>query len=418
MSEIIYPKHPMPFKEAAEGKTFLVIGGGIAAIFTAYEILRQSAKLGRIMPVTILTDKINAPSMAGSHVVLELEGLLKGDVRHKKRINAQLRDGLQRFEDMIEREGIRSRYNQGYEFKAETLKELDDMIASVISKKIYKPHEITINSDDQVFRLPGHDHSARINSIGQINIPDLLYGLLDRIHAMGGHVIMGAKYKGHKNVGDAYVVETTAGTFRSPYKPLLATGAKHQSALPGFNAAAKVIYTMGFVMGPLSEKDAHEISRAPMAFCDTEIDGDVYWGGLDEQRLLTFGYGAVDAPGMKRLEKEMRQTVEGFWGEGFIDKYPPDVCWGPISVLENGLPAVGRLNDARISGFWGSSGITAAFGAANAHARDIVYGRDDRLLVWESMQPQIFGAGRRPANDHFIANGAFTTAQKRGIALH
>ncbi len=388
--------------ERADNK-IVVAGGGMAALFTAYEILKQAKDARRKIGVIVLAEKFNAPSIAGSHVVLELEGMFNDKVTNRAAIHNLLRDGLQNLEALIEREQIQSRYNRGYEIKAQSNETLTKLIDTLISKKIYDEPEITVNSHAQSFHLPGYNHSMRVDSIGQINVPELLTGLADRITRMGGQIRLGTQYMGQAQLSSGdHMIYTSEGTLITPHKPFLATGAQHQNLLPHFNAAAKMVYTMGLVMGPLHPADAAIVSAGPMAFCDDEMDGDVLWGGLDAQNYFTFGYGDLESASNR---EELFHDIKGMLDQmypGLSEKYPPRVCFGPVLVSENGLPAVGRMQEYDVAGRWGHSGIVAGSTAAHAYARWIVHEKDDQLAIFESMQPQSFGNKKtvHPANQN------------------
>lgn len=398
---------PTSFKRAERAdNTVIVAGGGMAAMFTAYEILKQAREAGRKIGVIVLAEQFSAPSVAGSHVVLELEGLFNDRVKNRGAIHNLLRDGLQNFEATIEREHIQSRYDRGYEIKAQTKDSLIRLIDTLTRKKIYDEHEITVNSHDQRFHLPGHEHSISVDSIGQINVPELLQGLAERITRMGGKIKLGVKYMGQAPLASGdHMIYTSEGTLITPYKPFLATGASHQSHLPAFNAAAKMIYTMGLVMGPLKPADAAIVSRGPMAFCDDDMDGDVLWGGLDARNYFTFGYGDMESAASRdELLQDIRADLDKLY-PGLTDRYPPRVCFGPVLVSENGLPAVGRMAEYDVAGRWGHCGIVAGYSAAHAYARWIVHGKDDELSIFESMQPGSFDSTKRafnPANTSLI----------------
>ncbi len=397
-----------------EGDTIVIAGGGMAALFTAYEILKQAKEAGRRIGVTVLADQFSAPAIAGTHVVLELEGLFNSNVQNRGAIHNLMRDGLQSFEATIDREHIQSRYNKGYEIKAQSKNALLKLIDTLVTKKIYDDHEITVNSNAQRFHLPGHDHSMSVDSIGQINVPELLIGLSQRIAAMGGDIQLGVKYMGQARLASGdHMIYTSQGSLISSCKPFLATGAAHQKLLPEFNRAAKIIYTMGLVMGPLAPADAAIVSRGPMAFCDDEMDGDVLWGGLDERNYFTFGYGDLENPARKdELYTEIHDMLDKLY-PGLADKYPPKVCFGPVFMSENGLPVVGRFEEHDGAGRWGNCGIVAGYAAAHAYARWIVHGKDDELSVFEAMQPEVF------TKPHLIkpANSGLTGFDKPGLSL-
>jgi glycine/D-amino acid oxidase-like deaminating enzyme len=59
-------------------------------------------------------------------------------------------------------------------------------------------------------------------------------------------------------------------------------------------------------------------------------------------------------------------------------------------VAENRMPIVGRMKDFDVAGGWTGIGIVAGYSAAQAYADWVVNGNDEKLKLFESMQPGFF----------------------------
>ena len=297
--------------------------------------------------------------------------------------------------NLIAWEKIDCRLNLGFEMKSPDMEDLKKTINFMIQEGGYKPTEIKINTDDQVFNLPTHPRSVSIKGMGQVNLQELLLALVHRIKEMGGQVNEGVRYEGqHMNRDGSYTIHTNQGDYHTTRKPFLATGAQHQNTLPEFERAnCKIIHTMGIVIGPLSPEDAARVSTEgkPMAFADTDLGGDILWGGLDEKRFLTIGRGDTEDSSEKNRERthqDIMKQVENLYPG--LSKYSRHVSFGPMLCAKNGLPVVGRMENYDVAGAWGNFGILPGFTAARAYANWLVKGNDAELKIFESMQPEVF----------------------------
>lgn len=371
----------------------VIAGGGLSAIFTGYELLKQASSAGQTLDILILAERLNTPCLAGSHAVLEIEGMFHEHLEQIDELGQLLRRGLDRIEDTIRAENIDCRFQRGYEIKARTREELEDLVETMSANGVYKRSELKWNSTLQKFKLPQHEYSVSINSIGQINMPEMIKGLLAAYQKLGGRIIEGATYVSQrKDTNGFYIIETNLGEFSSVNKPFIATGAVHQKTLSDFSFKAEVVHTMCCVIGPLSKSDALKISNGPMAICNTELSGDVLWGGLDEKGFLTFGRGGLINPSEKdreTLKKDILDQIEAMYPD-LTTKYTAHISFGPMLIAENKMPIVGRLKDYDLAGGWAGMGIVAGYAAASAYARWIVNSFDDELKVFESLQPSGF----------------------------
>lgn len=371
----------------------VIAGGGLAALFTAYETLKRARVAGRNFDILVVADRINAPCPAGSQLVLELEGMFQSPAKKQKQLAALLRQGYQVLKDTIVEHDINCRFTLGYEIKSKTEEDLLALLSAMENNGVYSTNEVEINTGHAKFNLPVHPYSANINCIGQINAPELIGGILNAFKNLGGHIIEGANYKSHHYADGRYVIETSNGVFYATRKPLIATGAEHQKSLPDFPLPdARIVYTMCCIMGPLSTEDATRLSHGPVAMCDIEFEKDVLWGGLDKKNIFTLGRGVVLEPtheNRNSLYEDICAQIESFY-PGLTKTYKPDYSFGAILVAKNRMPIVGRLKDYDITGGWAGMGIVAGYTAANAYAKWIIDEDESGMEIFESLQPEIF----------------------------
>ncbi len=386
----------------------IIAGGGLSAIFTAYEICLQARKAGRDLNVVVLANVLNAPCSAGSHVVLEHEGLFGATLsaRERKEISRLFRAGQAGLEHTVTREAIECSLSRGYEWKAQSRDALVGTMNDTISKKMYRSDEFDFDRTRQHFNLPGYEYSVHMDCIGQINMGVLVHDLTKRIRRMGGEVWECAQYVGQSRLPDGrYAVESNFGTFTSFYKPLIATGAVHMNTLRGFAAETDVVYTMCLVAGPLDDDDRKRMASVPTAFSDTNLDGEVLWGGIDDKGYFTVGRRHIpDASAEHRTDAQadLVQFIDGLY-PGLTEKYPARGSFGAMLVAKNHLPVVGRMENFDVMGGWAGEGIVPGYAAAQAYASWVLYGEDHDLKIFESLQPA----------------GTFTTTpQRRVVAVN
>lgn len=370
----------------------IFIGAGLSSLFAAYSTLKKAEEAGRDYDVLVIGEEISAPCTAGSHYVLELEGMMAEDVPNREQISKMLRhDGRDRLLTAIKEESIDCRLTEGYEIKCKSEQELQEFFTEAVEKEVFARDEMTINTDDQIFKLRNYPHSLAVSSIGQINTPELLEGMVGAIERLGGTVLMGVSYKSHMILDKGYsVVRTNGGEFNASSLPFMGTGAIHQSTLPDFKFKTSIAYTGALVIGPIAPEDSLRFASGPMAICDVNLDDDVLWGGLDSQGMLTIGKGDLPSPEFKDISiKQLTELTNDFF-PGLLDKYPASPAFGPMMIAENKMPIVGRMETCDIAGAWSGLGIVAAMASGEAFAQNYIYGDDSKLKVWEAMQPQEF----------------------------
>ncbi len=359
------------------------VGGGIASMAPALILMREALKAGKPVDVLVLSKEINAPCMAGSHFVLECEGQFHAGDAERLAFTPLLKPGLAEMVSIVEQEQINCRFKFGYEIKATSEAELNDIISEMVEKNIYAASDFNINSTKQTFNLPGYDHSATIAGIGQVNTPEYIYALPEIIKDKGGAVLNGISYQSHQKNGDHYDIQTDLGIFKSRTQPYMATGAEHMHTMLGKHFKTQVVYTLGAVLGPLSNEDAAKISKGAMAFCDTNLHGDVIWGGLDENNVLTIGFGDMDSPSERAAKEQMIiDKIESTW-PGITEKYPPQFSFGAMLHSENKMPVVGSLPDCDVATGWAGMGIVPSHIAGIAYAKKHIHGDSTE---WDTLQ--------------------------------
>lgn len=378
----------------------VIVGGGMAALFSAYETLKEARVTGKTLSLVVITDRLSAPSPAGSQFVMGVDGQFVADVPDSAALTAKMRESIADLEQTIKREGIDCGFARGYEIKGADQAMIAKLVSDVLEKGIYKESDIIPNTDTQAFHFPGYPESIKLDLIGQVNIPDLLNGLVNAIAKMGGKILTGRRYESQTKGADGnYTIETSQGSIVTRNKPLLATGAQHQISLPDFPVGAKIVHTMSLMFGPIDEADLIKYTGTskPIAFCDSNLEGDVLWGGIDDKRRLTVGRGDLLDPADKDdLQADFIKQMETLY-PGLTTKYPPLVTFGPMMVAENMMPVVGRLKDYDLMGGWYGRGIVPGYMAAKAYAQMAVHDNDRDMRLMERMQPGAF-TGENPAN--------------------
>jgi glycine/D-amino acid oxidase-like deaminating enzyme len=380
-------------KSDQAGNRLIVVGGGMAGLFSAYHLLVRAIDAGKAINVTLITDKISAPCSAGSHLVPGVDGFYQDD-QEDKDLRDLLQQGMDGISALVRDNAINCNLAIGYEIKGKTADAVTETRKLMLIHGGYASHELVVNSDSQRFHLQGYDHSMDVAGLGQVNTPQLLEALQSLIIGLGGKVELGVAYQEHAcNDDGTYTIKTAKGEIAADYKPLICTGAGHQATLQGYDVAGELIYTMCAVFGPLSEADARKISpHGAMAMCNTDLADDVIWGGIDPDNRLTLGFGTNHDPSdTARDALELRVlAIANRLFDNVADKYPCTISYGAIFEPANGMPVVGRADGFDIMGGWGGLGIVAGFIAAKAYAAWIVDGKDADLQVFERLHPDFF----------------------------
>jgi thioredoxin reductase len=269
-------------ESGTRGNNIVIIGGGLAAFFTAYNILLRGGH------ATIVADHTNVPCSAGNQIDYRIDGYFQDDMSADQGMQGMLRSARDDIECMLLREGANCRFHPGYEVKARTSEDIERAQAMLHRAGILTEG---FNNASQIFKYPDHPHSLRVQGMGQVNMPEVLEIVKQAVIRMGGDVRLGTLYMNHTRRADGmYEIKTDHGVIVNAHSPLIATGAEHMhqalgAALPG----RKLVYTAAAVIGPLSETDKLCVASEPMAFCDSLVEGDFVWGTLDPLNMLTIG---------------------------------------------------------------------------------------------------------------------------------
>ncbi len=368
------------------GKEFdiAVVGGGMAAIMTAVRLQEAGHK------TVIIADRINSPALAGSQIVRGVEGAFEEGGIQSAELDSMLRNGQQWMEDAIEKNGIDCRFTRGYEIKGISEEQLATRAKNNVAKNIYSDGEIVDNTANQIIQLPGYSNSVRMECAGQVNVPEMLDGMLEHYQKLGGEVALGVKYNDHgysdKNGSQ---IQTSEGTIFTRDKPVIATGARHMASMNDFPAKSDLFYTMAMTFGPLSDEDAKKYTSGPVAFCNVTPDQNMLWGSIDSKNMLTLGFGDTTNPDDRaQIERELLAEAEGFF-PGITEKYKPETLFGEMMCTANLMPVVGETDRAYLATGWGGRGIVPAAAAANAIEKAIGGDRSE-LKIFEDLQPGAF----------------------------
>jgi len=409
----------------------VIVGGGMAGLQSAYEILRAAKKAGKDFRVAVVADTINSPAQAGSNVVLGLDGYeapkydpedpnydpKKAFTKQDKAILKQIKQAATHVRAIVWHEKIDCRFATGYQLLGSDTRE--DGVLTTGPKNVkgaadwlvdtfgYKKDSIKF-VDAGAIKFKGYNSAMQSDDIGQINAPEYQRGLIEAIRRMGGTVVDGVNYQNHeKLVNGKIAVHTDKGTFMSTTQPLLATGAGHVKSLENGKLPLdfRTVDT-GAMHIQLSVEDAKKVSAGgkPMAYCDTNLSGDVIWGSLDSKGILTMGFGDVDTPATKAERIAEQRKNEAALRDKFreilpdiaskyldgVSKDKVSYSYGTMLKAENQFPLVGRMDNYDVMVGWASRGIVQSSAAAQAYANYVVNGNDKALRPWESLQPNVF----------------------------
>lgn len=368
----------------------ILIGGGLAGLFTAYCTLREYKEAGEKRDVVVLAQEIHAPASAGSQILRQLDGQEWQTALSRQAMYNLMMAGYNGIADMISREGIECRFVPGYEIKTDCPSQFLRFGREKTGLGTYRPSEMINVTKKPALKLKTHPYSWRIQNEAQLNGPELLDGVVHAIERMGGHVITSVNVKAFNRIAKGrYEIHTDQGTVVADNKPFFATGPYHQRSLESFPFNSRPVETMVIVIGPLSELDARKIAPSAIAFSDDTDGHYLHWGGLDPKGYITIGNAELTATSdfERRLEEQalMKFLRINFQDVDF-DSYPRQVSIGTMHSADNLMPIVGRLPDYDVAGGWAGTGYVAGYAAAKAYSEWIVRGCDKKLEKFELMQ--------------------------------
>ena len=385
----------------------VIVGGGIAALVTAYECLRTARENGAPIPrIIVLAKELNAPAKASSNITLGIDGFEDSpDHVGSQQIKTMMLAATQRLQSIVQDENIECRLSMGYQLLASdsrnpmtekpvTAQEsMTRTLAFLASHFGYKSSDFyPLKNPSEHIGFGGFTEVWETQTIGQINTPELLRGLIKAITKMGGEVREGVAYENHTTVSGQTILNTSHGVYKSSAVPLLATGAVH---LKSIGLPIEPLYA-GALHVKLSSEDQRKLRPGgkPIAFCDTNISGDVFWGGLDSTGVLTIGFGEIAGLKDQAVYDRARDGLNDALRERFHKLLPTlygkydnvmSFSFGPQAMTQNKFPIVGRLPNYDVSGGWCTRGIVGSVAAAQAYARMFVLGDDKSLKIWEDL---------------------------------
>jgi len=372
MNDIIYDK--------------IIIGAGVAGLAAAYEILSAAKKAGKSIKLAILAEKINAPTLAGTNIVLGIDGFEENELPpHATELNAMVRGGLERINQIVRDEKISCRHDLYFQLVAPTHAENIETVDFLINRFGYRRDEFNyvINAADRL-RFDGFTEAIECNSIGQLNGPEFVKGLVDAIRRMGGLITEDNLYIGHDKNASLFEVNTTKGTYTTTTPPLLAGGPHLMSRVAGMPVRVFPYYTMAMHVN-LNPEDAKHVSKRPLAFFNPKFD--YLWGSLDSENVLTIGQSAkADPTDRQKFEAQLRETFHIILPE-LIELNDDQISFSfnAMTYTENMLPVVGRLADFDVITGNCGRGFVQSFAQAQAYADYFVSGNDAKLRLFESL---------------------------------
>lgn len=371
----------------------IIIGGGPAGLFSAYEILTAAKTAGKQVKVAVLTETIHAPSMAGSNIVFGIDGYETSNTPLTAQDHAVLklvRDAVPHLQDIVQKNKIDCRLAMNYQLIGSNERDVQGSIEFLQNRFDYRPSDFHQTAPQDRIKFKDMTAAIESNTIGELNVEELEQGLLKAIKSMGGDVVTGTHYQGHEKTNSGVSIETDKGEYKSSSAPLIATGPALAYSHQQLPAPVRLVYT-GAMHIPLSLEDAAKVSRngRPMGFADTHLDGDVLWGGLDSKGVLTIGFGDSEDPASRTGNEEALR-------KRFVELLPDlaakyagkeSFSFGPMLQADNLFPFVGRLGDCDINTAWASRGIVQSLAAAQAYADYVVNGNDRNLKLFERLNP-------------------------------
>jgi glycine/D-amino acid oxidase-like deaminating enzyme len=390
----------------------VVVGGGPAGLFAAYEILKEARAAGKPMKLVVLTPEIKFCVPAGTNLVAGLDGM---GVDHPKKLKDAMFKGMDGVDKIIRDLKISCDRSNGYIACAPSAEVREGAMEFVREGYGYGPKDWVAVEDPDI-QLKGLPYAAYSNRVGQVNMTKLLEGVASAIQEMGGEIRIG-KHQGQTREGaDGPITITTDGEpIRTKALPILATGAEHLSQMEGLPVPIKSIYSCSITVGPLSEEDFRKVSKhgKSLAFCDFQDEQqfceDVVWGAAvvtdDGKRLVTLGVGETEDPSKRdELLQAVKARFEKLWPgviqEGKEPNY--EFGWGAMSEAPGQMPVVGRCRDFIVVTGGRGRGVALFEASAQALADHIVHGRDGKLKTLEGIWPGKFeakpGHQRAPEN--------------------
>ena len=364
----------------------VIVGAGVAGLASAYEILRAAKEVSKPIKLAVLTDKISAPTRAGTNIVLGIDGFEDGELPpHAAELCDMIRGGLERINQIVREERISCRHALGLQLVAPTKAENTEVVDFLIDRFRYRPEECReVNNPEDRLHFAGLSEAIEGNIVGQLNGPEFLEGLAGAIRRADGEIVEGTVYSGHSKIGATIEIQTTNGVYLTSTPVLLAGGPHLMSKMGGMPTAVTPVYTMAMHV-ELTPEDAKKVCPRPIAFFNPTFEH--LWGSLDGKNVLTLGQGLTRDPndGPKH-EAHLRQTFDALLPD-LRGKYDDlmTFSFNAMAWTENRLPIVGRLADFDVITGNCGRGFAQSFAQAQAYADHFINGSDHKLRLFESL---------------------------------
>ncbi len=367
----------------------IVVGGGVAGIQLADEYLQLSTAEGRPMKILVLADQINASSQANTNLVLGLDGFEEDDQDPRRfELNKLIKKGVERVYERADQLGVK-KASRGYQLIETTQEAVEGVAQWLVDTFNYAKQEFTSVKDAQRVQFTGLAHAIATPEIGLMNVPELEQRMITNMQLKGVTVQEGVRVESVIHQNGAYRVVTNRGTFTTHTPPDLAMGL----GLNEFKGVPKqeALYTMaGHIQLTDEQYKRFNPGGTPMGFCADVADGaKMVWGGVDNNRLLTIGFGETeDLSNVDKLRKNLAAKVRELlpWMD---DKQIESMAidFKPMAMTENRHPIVGRFGDFNVSAGYCSRGLGQSRAAAMALAKWKVLGDDSDLKLFEDLNP-------------------------------
>lgn len=364
----------------------IIVGGGVAGLASAYEILTSAKKAGKPIKLAVLTEKVNSPTRAGTNIVLGIDGFEDGELpSNAAKLCELVRAGLERLNEVVRLERISCRHDLNLQLIARTKAENLARVKFLEDRFGYRPEEHRdVTNPEDCLHFAGLTEAWEIDIVGQINGPEFLEGLAAVIRRHGGEIIENTSFTGYSKAGATTEVQTTNGTYKTSTPVLYAGGPHLMRKMPGLPVAINPIYTMALHV-ELTPEDARDLCKRPVAFFNPTLDN--LWGSLDCKNVLTFGQDDTDDPNQRdEHEARLRKTFDQLLPH-LVGKYDAEMTFSfnAMAFTKNWLPLVGRLADFDVVTGNCGRGFAQSFAEAQAYSDHFINGDDRKLLLFESL---------------------------------
>jgi glycine/D-amino acid oxidase-like deaminating enzyme len=365
----------------------IVVGGGIAGLMTAYEILDRNPAL-RVLIAERANIGAGATGLSGGHIVHGFQG---DPEVNSDSLNDLTTQGLRRLVEVIEREKIECGLSMGYLYLANGL---DGSAALGRLQESKKRQGLTglvyLNRQalSERLRICLFDCALFSRHIGHLNPRKLITELGTLLKKKGADLQEGLVFKNAIETPNGVIVQLGSRSMSASYT-ILAGGVEQANLNPRLKSRIATIYTCAVSVGPMDESAYLDVlpTGEPIAFCDLNISGNVLWGSIDDNRYLQIGLGEGVTP---LKTEEIRKTFDSLFP--YLASFDKRYRSGALAVTSNGLPIVGRwlMKSQRIivCNGWAGKGLVPSVAAAVAIAKYIAESDDRQLTLFESMRGQ------------------------------